>query len=76
MTVCVAAVPSTRQAYDRVFNFSAGPACLPLDVLKEAQADMLNWKGSGASLAVCLFVCFVMHPCMRGEKGASLRGEG
>jgi hypothetical protein len=37
----------TGQPYGRVFNFSAGPACLPLDVLEQAQAEMLNWNGSG-----------------------------
>ena len=35
---------------DRLFNFSAGPAMLPIDVLKEAQADMLSYKGSGMSV--------------------------
>ena len=34
----------------RVFNFAAGPACLPVEVLQEAQADLLNYKGSGASV--------------------------
>jgi phosphoserine aminotransferase len=35
---------------DRIFNFSAGPAILPEDVLKEAQADLFNYKGSGMSV--------------------------
>lgn len=39
---------TTGQPYDRVFNFSAGPAVLPLEVLEQAQADLLNWRGSGA----------------------------
>ncbi len=34
----------------RVFNFSAGPAVLPEDVLREAQADLVDYKGSGMSL--------------------------
>ncbi len=34
----------------RVYNFNAGPAVLPLDVLKEAQAEFLDFKGSGMSL--------------------------
>jgi len=34
----------------RVFNFSAGPSMLPLEVLKEAQADMLDYRGSGQSV--------------------------
>lgn len=37
-----------QQKHDRVFNFSAGPACLPAVVLEQAQADLLNWQGSGA----------------------------
>jgi len=42
--------PSSAQPHDRVFNFSAGPAVLPLAVLEEAAADMLNFKGCGASV--------------------------
>ncbi len=34
----------------RVFNFSAGPAALPDPVLERAQAEMLDWKGSGMSV--------------------------
>lgn len=34
----------------RVFNFSAGPACLPIEVLKEAQAEMLDYRGCGMSV--------------------------
>jgi phosphoserine aminotransferase len=34
----------------RVFNFSAGPAILPEPVLEQAQAEMLDWKGSGMSV--------------------------
>lgn len=33
----------------RIFNFCAGPALLPEDVLKRAQADMLDWHGTGMS---------------------------
>ena len=33
-----------------VFNFSAGPAVLPREVLVEAAADMLDWHGSGMSV--------------------------
>ena len=35
---------------DRVYNFSAGPAVLPEEVLKEAAEEMLNYKGSGMSV--------------------------
>ena len=34
----------------RVFNFSAGPAVLPEEVLKQAQQEMLDWHGSGMSV--------------------------
>ena len=35
---------------DRVYNFSAGPACLPEEVLREAADEMLNYIGSGMSV--------------------------
>jgi len=31
----------------RVYNFSAGPAMLPVEVLQEAAAEMLDYKGTG-----------------------------
>ncbi len=31
----------------RVFNFSAGPAAMPEEVLRQAAAEMLDWQGSG-----------------------------
>ncbi len=34
----------------RVYNFSAGPATLPTEVLQQAQAEMLDWNGSGMSV--------------------------
>ncbi len=34
----------------RVFNFSAGPAALPLPVLERAAAEMTDWHGSGMSV--------------------------
>lgn len=34
----------------RVFNFSAGPAVLPEDVLQQAKDEMLDWHGSGMSV--------------------------
>ena len=36
--------------YDRVFNFSAGPSMLPLEVLEECSRDMFNYRGSGMSV--------------------------
>ena len=34
----------------RVYNFSAGPAVLPEEVLKEVQAEMLDYNGTGMSV--------------------------
>ncbi len=34
----------------RVYNFSAGPAVLPEEVLKKAASEMLDYKGSGMSV--------------------------
>ena len=34
----------------RVYNFSAGPAVLPEEVLKEAADEMLDYQGSVKSL--------------------------
>ncbi len=33
--------------YDRVYNFSAGPATMPVEVLEEIRDEMMNYKGSG-----------------------------
>lgn len=35
---------------DRIINFSAGPAVLPEEVLKTAQAELLNFNGTGMSI--------------------------
>ena len=35
---------------DRVYNFNAGPSAMPLEVLQEAQAEFLNYKGTGMSI--------------------------
>lgn len=34
----------------RVYNFSAGPAVLPEEVLQQAAAEILDWHGSGSSI--------------------------
>ena len=36
--------------YDRVYNFSAGPAMMPEPVLEEIAAEVLNYCGSGMSV--------------------------
>lgn len=35
---------------ERVVNFNPGPAALPLEVLEEAQSELLNFKGAGMSI--------------------------
>ncbi|MGD8408060.1 MAG: 3-phosphoserine/phosphohydroxythreonine transaminase, partial [Thiohalophilus sp.] len=34
----------------RIFNFSAGPAMLPQEVLERARDEMLDWQGTGMSV--------------------------
>jgi phosphoserine aminotransferase len=34
----------------RVYNFSAGPAVLPSEVLEQAREEMLDWRGTGMSV--------------------------
>ena len=34
----------------RVYNFSAGPAMLPTDVLEAAASELTDWQGSGMSV--------------------------
>jgi phosphoserine aminotransferase len=50
----------------RVYNFSAGPAALPTDVLEQAQAEMLDWNGSGMS---------VMEMSHRGKEYMSIAAK-
>ena len=51
---------------DRVFNFSAGPAALPLEVLQQARNEITNWHGSGMS---------VMEMSHRGKEYMSIQAE-
>jgi phosphoserine aminotransferase len=50
----------------RVFNFSAGPAVLPEEVLRQAAEEMLDWHGSGMS---------VMEMSHRGPEFISIAEE-
>lgn len=40
----------TLTTLKRAHNFNAGPAALPLPVLEQAQAELINFKGSGMSV--------------------------
>ena len=51
---------------DRIFNFSAGPATLPLEVLETARDELVNWHGSGMS---------VMEMSHRGKEYMSIHAE-
>lgn len=35
---------------ERVYNFSAGPSMMPVEVLEEAQKDLVNYQGCGCSV--------------------------
>jgi phosphoserine aminotransferase len=50
----------------RIFNFSAGPAMLPAEVLARAGDEMLDWRGSGMS---------VMEMSHRGPEFISIAAE-
>lgn len=63
-----AALPSHPMSDARatVYNFSAGPAVLPQEVLREAAAEMCDWHGSGMS---------VMEMSHRGPEFMSILAE-
>jgi phosphoserine aminotransferase len=39
-----------EKTFRRAHNFNAGPAALPLPVLEQAQAELLDYRGSGMSI--------------------------
>lgn len=38
---------SDSQAVHRIYNFSAGPCTLPLEVMQQAQAELVDYRGTG-----------------------------
>ncbi|HEY0867157.1 MAG TPA: 3-phosphoserine/phosphohydroxythreonine transaminase [Fimbriimonas sp.] len=38
------------QPHGRIYNFSAGPSTLPVEVLEQAREDLLNYQGTGMSV--------------------------
>ena len=50
----------------RIFNFSAGPAMLPAEVLSRAADELLDWRGSGMS---------VMEMSHRGKEFMSIHAQ-
>jgi phosphoserine aminotransferase len=60
-------IPGGKQSHvSRVWNFSAGPAALPLAVLERARDELLDWQGSGAS---------VMEQSHRGQRFIAMAAE-
>lgn len=51
---------------ERIFNFSAGPAVLPLEVLEEAREDLLSLRGTGIG---------VLEHSHRGKAFTAVRNE-
>jgi len=51
---------------ERIFNFSAGPAVLPREVLEQARDEMVNWQGCGMS---------VMEMSHRGKEFMGIAGQ-
>jgi len=51
---------------ERIFNFSAGPATLPLEVLEQARDELVNWRGCGMS---------VMEMSHRGKEYMAIQAE-
>jgi phosphoserine aminotransferase len=50
----------------QIYNFSAGPAVLPKEVLQHAQSELLDWHGSGMS---------VMEMSHRGKEYMAIQAE-
>lgn len=44
------AKPAAKTTSERIFNFSAGPGCLPEEVLRQAQQDLWNIDASGIGI--------------------------
>ncbi len=56
----------------RAINFNAGPAAIPQEVLEQAQAEMLDWKGTGMSV---MEVSHLTTPCARAAPAVKRIGE-
>ena len=51
----------------RVYNFSAGPAVLPEEVLKEAADEMLDYKGTGMSVMEVVISLLMIKAKLGGD---------
>ena len=61
----MAAAPRTERAA-RIFNFGAGPAAMPVEVLERAKAELVNWHEAGMS---------VMEMSHRGKEFVAIAAE-
>lgn len=50
VTFYISVFHSEAYLMERIYNFSAGPSMLPLPVLEKAQADLVNYQGTGMSV--------------------------
>ena len=48
--IIVGNIAFLERRMERVYNFSAGPSMLPLEVLERAAAELVNYRGSGMSV--------------------------
>ena len=70
----------------RVYNFSAGPSCLPEEVLHECADEMMNFNGTGQSVmemshrskAFEPIICCILYtaPSPRDRGGDRMRSSG
>jgi phosphoserine aminotransferase len=45
----------------QIYNFGAGPAALPTEILLEAQAELLNWQKSGVSILNKILIFTILN---------------
>ena len=57
---------NTLSNMERIYNFSAGPAVLPREVLEQARDELVNWQGCGMS---------VMEMSHRGKEFSGIAAE-
>lgn len=50
MMIETATTQFSAQEEGRIFNFSAGPAVMPVPVLRQVQSELLNYRGTGMSV--------------------------
>ena len=61
-----ATVTNPAPSTERIFNFGAGPATMPVEVLRKAESELLNWHHAGLS---------VMEMSHRGKEFVAIAAE-